>query len=396
MVGYETLTSTESLVTSDRPARRSLYTDKRSTRPIWSPEDTYIQVAIRSLKSLCNAAGFSAAQREAAILMIADLLDPWGHEQIGTHPSGESDITDEHFPLEFSLALEDGVPEVRVLFEAQSRVFHPDDLWCAALEVCHKLEHCYGVPLDRLRVIADLFEPSSPSAFYAMWHGVSFSPSGPPKFKVYLNPLAQGADRAPTVIRETLSRLGFASAIQDVFSDCGDGELRFFSLDLSSGPEARAKVYRVHYNSTREEIEAWLRCVPSFSSELVEEFWRTISGPEERFTRRPVSTYLSLNSDDQHPSTGTIHFPVRSYATDDLEVRDRVRSFLTGDDLECYERTIEAFAQRPLSTGVGLHSYVAMRLHPGSRHVTVYLSPEAYRVEPPRLLTPSSLLRAAS
>ena len=59
--------------------------------------------------------------------------------------------------------------------------------------------------------------------------------------------------------------MGFTAAIQDVFADCAEGELRFFSLDLSSSAEARAKVYRVHYNSTRSEIESWLRCVPSFS-----------------------------------------------------------------------------------------------------------------------------------
>jgi DMATS type aromatic prenyltransferase len=395
MFGYENIAKAETSLTT-RPFSSRPYTDGRAVKPFWTPEETYLEVSSRCLMSLCKSVGFSSQQYYAALLVLTDLLAPWGNQPIGSKPFGNSDITDEHFPIEFSLAVEDGVPEVRILFEAQADVFEPKALWTAAWEVCDRLEQWYGIPLGRLRAVADLFEPTCPTASYALWHGVSISPDGPPKFKVYLNPLAQGENRAPAVIRETLSRLGFANAIQDVFSDCADGELRFFSLDLSSAREARAKVYRVHYNSTREEIDGWLRCVPGFSPELVSEFWEKLSGTEERFCRRPVSTYLSLNSKDQHPSTGTIHFPVRSYAKDDLEVRDRVRSFLTDEDLDLYERALDVFATRPLSAGLGLHAYVAMRLHSGPRHVTIYLSPEAYEIEPPRAAAPSFNTRMAS
>ncbi|MFO7563399.1 MAG: tryptophan dimethylallyltransferase family protein [Enhygromyxa sp.] len=396
MLTHEATQSSETFLTASIMRNVPVQTNERSVKPVWSPEDTYLEVATRCLVSLCSAVGFSPEQQAGALVILRDLLEPWGNQAIGVRPSGNSDITDEHFPIEFSLAVEDGVPEVRILFEAQAEVFQPRDLWRAAWVVCERIEEWYGVPLDRLRKVADLFEPTSPAAHYAMWHGVSFSPKGPPKFKVYLNPLAQGEERAPTVIRETLARLGFASAMQDVFADCADGELRFFSLDLSASTTARAKVYRVHYNSTREEIEAWLKCVPSFSPEAVDEFWRTISGPEERFSRRPVSTYLSLDSKDQHPSTGTIHFPVRSYANDDFEVRERVRKFLSSEDLELYERALDTFANhRPLSAGIGLQSYVAMRLHPGERHVTIYLSPEAYTIEPPREMSGLELRTAS-
>lgn len=357
----------------------------KQTAPFWSPNETYTAVATRCLHSLCDAVGFTPAQREASIALIRDLMEPWGAQAIGNSPSGFSDITDEHFPIEFSLALEDGVPEVRVLFEAQADVFRQSDLWQAGWEVCEKLERSYGVSLDRLRKVADLFEPNSPTCRYALWHGVCFSPSAPPKFKVYLNPLARGADRGPAVIRETLARLGFASAMQDVFADCDGGcEFRFFSLDLSNSLDARVKVYRVHHNATRGEIDSWLRVVPGYSPSLVNEFWTTIAGPEDRFSRLPVSTYLSLDSRHPRPSTATIHFPVRSYADSDLEVCQRVQSFLTGDELKHYERALACFATRPLAAGLGLQSYVSMRLHSGPRHVTVYLSPEAYTIQPPR------------
>lgn len=375
----ETATVVEGLFPPDVAPRQVLRVGR-------NPNESFSHVMARGMRALCDSVGFSPAQREASVALMRDLIEPWGSRSIGHSPSGCSDITDEHFPIEFSVAFEDGVPEVRVLFEAQPDEFRQGDLWQAGWKLCEKLEREHGVSLARLRRIADLYEPTSPSCRYAIWHGVSFAPTGAPKFKVYLNPLAQGPKRGPGVICETLARLGFVSALQDVFAECDGGcEFRFISLDLSDSPDARVKVYRVHHNATRSEIEAWLRVVPGYSAELVDEFWSKIAGEDERFSRLPVSTYLSLDSRDSRPSTATIHFPVRSYAQDDLEVCKRIQSFLTGDARAAYERAIAAFAARPLDTGVGLHSYVSVRLHHGSKHATIYLSPEAYRTEAPGL-----------
>jgi DMATS type aromatic prenyltransferase len=352
----------------------------RGTTPFWSPNDTYHDVMSRCLSSLCDGVGFAAAQRDAAVALIHTLLASWTGRAIGREPEGESDITDEHFPLEFSVAFEDGVPEVRVLFEAQADEFVQSKLWKAGWDVGETLAQGNNVSLDRLHAVADLFEPTDPDCRYAMWHCVCFSPAGPPKFKVYLNPLAQGAEQAPAIIREALTRLGFSTAIQDVFGNSAAGELRFFSLDLSSLNDARVKIYRVHHNATRDEISDWLRCVPSYDERFVQRFWDQVSGPSERFSQLPVSTYVSLNSQSDRPNTATIHFPVRSYADDDLEVYGRMRNFLEGSDLELYERALASFVNRPLSAGVGLQSYVAVRLHPGAQRTTLYLSPEAYDI----------------
>jgi hypothetical protein len=354
--------------------------------PSWTTFQSFGAVSARCLASLCDAVGFSATRREASVALMLDLLSPWAMRPIGTRPSGCSEITDDHFPVEFSLALEDGVPEVRVLFEAQADVFRQSDLWRAGWAVCEKLERKYGVSLARLRQVAELFEPSSPTCRFGMWHGVSFSRSGPPKFKVYLNPLAQGPDDGPMVIQESLSGLGFASAMRDIFANCNPGcEFRFFSLDLSDEPDARVKVYRAHHHATREEIESWLRVVPGYSGALIDQFWASIAGPETRFSGLPVTTYLSLNSRHPRPSSATIHFPVRNYAETDLEVYRRVQAFMTHDELAHYERAMVSFATRPLDAGIGMQSYVSVRLHSGPRHITVYLAPEAYRVEPPRV-----------
>ena len=381
MLSYETYGTPE----PKNPGFAPFRLEEDAPKPAWCPRSTYGAVATQCLKTLCDSVGFSPEQRDASVALLLDLISPWATLPIGTCPTGFSDITDEHFPIEFSLALENGVPEVRVLFEAQGTRFSQRELWAAGWAVCEKLEKHYGISLERLRKVSDLFEPTSPTCTYALWHGVCFSPSATPKFKIYLNPLAQGAEHGPAVISESLARLGFTSAIQDVFLNAERNcEFRFFSLDLSDSPDARVKVYRVHYNATREEIEAALRVVPGYSQELVDQFWSEVAGPEDRFSRLPVSTYLSLNSRHPRPSTATIHFPVRSYSDTDLEVACRVQAFLTPEELMHYTSALENFATRPLRSGVGLQSYVSVRLHSGPRHVTIYLSPEAYYIEPPR------------
>lgn len=356
-------------------------------QPFWKATDTYVGVATRLLRALCDAVGFSPTQRKTALAVCRELLTPWGETMIGSGPRGSSDITDEHFPIEFSLAIEDGVPEVRMLFEAQPATpISQASLWQEGWRLCERLEQSFaGVSIDRLRLVADLFEPTSPQCRYALWHAVSFSAEHAPKFKVYVNPLAQGADRGPAVVCEALTRLGFASALQDVFGNRdGRCEFRFFSLDLSKDPDARVKVYRVHHDATHDEIESWLRVVPGYSTDLVKQFWSTIAGPSSRFCRIPVSTYLSLNSRHERPTSATIHFPVRSYADNDLEVFQRLQEFMAPDEMELYSRALTCFTPRPLAAGIGLQSYVSVRLHDGPRHVTVYLSPEAYQVEAPR------------
>lgn len=351
----------------------------------YNPNDSYSTIATRSLHRLCSAVGFSRADRAASVATLEQMLHPWGRRAVGTGPAGESDITDEHFPIEFSLALENGVPEVRVLLEAQPVLFNQRGLWRAAWQSCEQLEQQHGVSLARLRAIADLYEPTSAQCRYAMWHGVGFAPGRKPQFKVYVNPLAQGPERGAEVVSETLTRLGFGRALHGVLGEHRHGsEFRFLSLDLEADPTARLKVYRVHHDSTRAEIESWLRVVPGYDHAGLDRFWSTIAGSNTRFTGMPISTYVSLDSRSAMPTSGTIHFPVRSYASDDLEVQERLRAFLTPEEFQTYETALSAFATRPLDAGIGLHSYVSVRLHQGKRHVTFYLSPEVYEVAPAR------------
>jgi DMATS type aromatic prenyltransferase len=346
---------------------------------------SFLEVTVERLDALCAAVGFDARARAIAISTVEDVLAPWGHWSISDSPRSCSDITDDHGPIEFSLALNGGSAEVRLLFEAQAESSEMMAQWAVGQEVNTHLGRRYGASLERLRAVEDLFVPTAREARWAVWHSLCFDGSAAPQLKVYLNPQAQGRQRAPAVVAETLARLGLADAASGVVrcNRRGD-ELKFFSLDLDDPADARVKVYKVHHDAVRADIEAELKQARDYRPELLSSFFDTIAASDGPFIRLPVSTYLSLTSAEESPTTATIHFPVRAYADSDERVYQRVCAFLDGDDRALYQRAITAFARRPLAHGIGMQSYVSIRMHRGARRVTVYLAPELYEVVPPR------------
>src|SRR5262249_9683263 len=86
-----------------------------------------------------------------------------------------------------------------------------------------------------------------------------------------------------------------------------------------------------------------------------------------------------------------VYFPVRAYANDDSEARDRIASYLDAQGADIYNRALAGFANRPLEEGVGMQTYASLRQYAGPRRVTVYLSPEVYAVEAPRSVPMPSL-----
>lgn len=155
-------------------------------------------------------------------------------------------------------------------------------------------------------------------------------------------------------------------------------ELKFFSLDLADDARARVKVYTVHRSATRQAISRALSAAPSFSPTAFDAYWKTIARTNGPFSGWPISTYVSLVSGDDAPSSSTVHFPTRAYATSDRVVYERVCELLEGADQATYRRAIAAFAGRPLEAGTGMHAYVSLGQEHGRARVTVYLASEAY------------------
>lgn len=347
---------------------------------------SFADVAELRLHSLLAATGFSDSERMAATGAVGDLLEPWGGAAAGTGPSMPCDIGDDAFPIEFSIAFApDGQCDVRVLVEARGSGSDMASRWGAGLASSRRLEQRHGVSLDRLRLVEDLFVPTDPHARFAVWHSIAFRRNARPQCKVYLNPQAQGKDRAAPIASEMLRRLGFAP-LEQTLTKCGrpEDEIKFISLDLGHSSDARVKVYKVHPGGTRQDIERQLDVVPGLPRDLVAGFFERLVGSDGPFRGLPISTYVAVTSGTSEPSGGTMHFPIRDYVTDDGVVRDRLCRLLSGDARVAYERAIRAFATRPLASGVGMHSYVSLGIERGVSRITVYLSPEGYRVDPPR------------
>jgi DMATS type aromatic prenyltransferase len=348
-------------------------------------ERTFLDVALGRFDRLCMAASLPSAARVEASRTIAAIFARWGQLQIGRTPPTESEITDDHGPIEFSLALNGASPEVRWLFETLGRDASLPTQWDAGLHLHELLERYADVNLERFRLIQDLFVPTAPEARFAIWHSMCVNDRGSPKFKVYLNPQAQGRERAEAVVAEAVRRLGFPQAAQAVTRlRRSDDELKFFSLDLRASPCARVKIYKVHHRATRSDIEAELNAGVLGSREDLLSFFDAFATADASFRCVPLSTYLSLTSEADRPTTATVHFPVRAYTESDQVVYDRVRALLQGSDRAIYERAIAAFAARPLNAGVGMHTYVSLRQHTGPRRITIYLAPELYHVTPAR------------
>ncbi|HSN97594.1 MAG TPA: tryptophan dimethylallyltransferase family protein [Candidatus Nanopelagicales bacterium] len=311
------------------------------------------------------------------------MIEPWGGMRIGSTPRFRSDISDDHSPYEFSLALFQGEPEVRFLIEAQARYPSLRDYWDAGMALSGVLEEKFGASLARLRKIEDLYRPGEMPVRFAAWHAVCVRRSGPLNFKIYLNPQVRGERQAAEIVKESLARLGLSSAIGSLPTVRAPDQIKYFSLDLSPSTMSRVKVYSVYPQASPDDIESIVRTTAAYVPGQASEFCRHMAVMAGPFNALPVQVCLAFVEGSKIPMEATIHFPIRSYVTDDLAARERILAYLDPDDAALYAKAIEAFAHRPLEAGSGLHSYVSLRMQQGKRSFTVYLSTELYQPSAP-------------
>lgn len=322
--------------------------------------------------------------------LFASILEPWGQRPIPERHAWASEIGDDHSPFEFSVAVGGLEPELRILFEAQADPVSPAALWEAGLSLSQRIARDHGADLTRLEQVQDLFVPTEPKIGFAMWHSVCLFAQSKPAWKIYLNPQAQGRGRAAAVVEEALVRLGYERAWSVLSSVAGArgpdlDELKYLSLDLAQGRAARLKVYFRHHHVTAAELEHAFSAARSHVPGDVEEFCRELVDSEGPFRAKPIGSCFSfVGGDVERPSKATLHLPVARYVNSDAMVRERVGTYLRkhGIAVEGYERPIQAFANRPLEHGVGMHSYASFRREKSGRRLTLYLSPEVFHVEP--------------
>ena len=353
---------------------------------------THFQYGAQKLRALCCALGFEE-KTESIVQLFRSFIYPWGETTIGKVPKWPSDITDDHTPFEFSIAFCDHQPELRILIEAQGAVPTLQSQREAGRALTERLVRDFGIDIERLRLIEDLFLPEEPEGLFSVWHVVSLQPNREPKFKMYLNPQAQGKAKAAAILEEALDRLGF-SHVWPVMAEIAarrgleKDEFKYFSLDLSANKAARVKLYVQHHDATVEDLEFALSAASSYVKGDVTEFCQAMTDSEGSFSERSVITCFSLiEGDNECPSIGTFHLPIRAYASNDQFASDCIYKYLAKHNLPSflYKRSLKAFATRSLKDGKGMHTYVSFRREQGCSRIALYLAPEAYKVEPPRL-----------
>ncbi|MEU8948724.1 tryptophanase [Streptomyces sp. NPDC048489] len=348
------------------------------------------------LRRLCRVVGLDRSDAEIYARVLTDCLGSGAERPLDRPPPHPSFLSDDHTPVEYSLALvPDAPPTLRVLLEPGCAAGSLEQQGRAGLRVVRAMAERWGFSTDRLDGLADLFLPPGPQGPLALWIALELLPGGVPKVKIYLNPAASGADRAAGTLRAALERLGHPRAFDAL--PPADG-YPFLALDLGDWETPRVKVYVTHRDASAADVGALSRSDPGPGRETVEEFFRTAAGLERtdrnpgpgeavRLTGRPVlSCHSFTEAVTGLPSGFTLHVPVRDYVRHDGEAHARATAVLRrhGMDPTALDRSLAALGSRPLHDGVGLIAYLAL-VHERNRppRVTAYLSAEAYAVRPP-------------
>lgn len=344
------------------------------------------------LRRLCGAIGMPP---HAALTGLSALIDPIGGRSLAEPPLWPTGVSDDHTPVEYSIACEVGQPPVlRILGETIARQPSRQANLGAALQLVDTLADRLDLALDRFHQVRQVFLNGDPQHDFAMWFSLVLRPDQQQEVKIYFNPDTQGTNRAPELVEEALWRLQLGRAYATALAygvrpgQLGDRDrFAFFALDLHSRPHARIKVYLSHYDAEADDIVRASGAVAGVDGGAVRDFLE-LTGCTGPLTNRPlVSGYTFVGTDTERPSTYSLYLPIRDYVSDDEQARELVLAVLRrfGLDPSVVDRAIAAVARRPLREGVGLIAHVSLRLTanrtPG---VTVYLSSEAYQVCPPR------------
>ncbi|GIH20273.1 prenyltransferase [Rugosimonospora africana] len=316
-------------------------------------------------------------------------------------PAWPSGIADDHTPIEYSVAFNESEPDrltLRILGEALDTVPSATTNMSAARRFIQAQAGRFGLAVSRFDQVNELFATDDPRGDFGLWHSMVFRPGRRPEFKVYFNPEVKGVHRAPGLVAEALRRLGLEKSYDTALEyairpgELGrDDRLTFFAVDLHDQPHARVKLYLSHYNAQARDVVRAARAVAGIEADEIAEFCALAGGGTVTFAGRPlVGSYTFLSGQDR-PVGYSVYVPIRSYVRDDEQAYRRVTGLLEryGFDSGQLDRAIDAVARRPLRDGVGLIAHVSLRLGPPRPGVTVYLSAEAYRVDPPRPLLPS-------
>ncbi|HEU4580975.1 MAG TPA: tryptophan dimethylallyltransferase family protein [Polyangiaceae bacterium] len=335
------------------------------------------------LRRLLSALG-QLDHLERSLRIIRTLTSSWHSDPMAAGPKWSSDITDDHSPFEFSLALDGKSEMVRILTEPQN----PDNpslqtSWSLGQAVHEELAGRWGAGLRDYGKVADLFAPSeNDRGVFSIWHSAILGCKQGVEFKVYLNPAIHGASDAERVTGEAFARLGLGQTWrvvrEKILCRARLDRLVYFSLDLTEAAGARAKIYVAHDHATADDVCATLAWCPGFGNAEVVRWCEHLMEGNGPFRGRPPISCFAFSRGTLDLHTTTLHLPVRSYASDDFEAARRICAYLPFRQRVRYMRALTELAERPLESGPGLQTYASLRASPRREALTVYLAPQVY------------------
>lgn len=336
------------------------------------------------LRQLSNLVGLGDSA-EQSVILLGRLLGSGGARPCAD-PAWPSDVSDDHTPVEFSIAFDPGGRmSLRVLVEPTAADPSPEANLDAALRLLTSLGESPQVSLGRFDAVRDLFLRKPLRGKFVLWLSLVLRAGAPPVLKAYFNPASSGQTRARLVVREALDRLGYGTAYRGLAANAlrrgALDELSFFSIDLTEDAASRVKVYVSHHDATVSNLER-AASAAAVDPANVREFCDVLGASQRPLDARPaVSSFGFVRGDNVRASMFSLYHPIRSYVDDDETALQRVRTLMQRYevDSDVVRDAVEVLANRPLAQGSGLIPHVSMRLGPQRRGMTVYLSSEAFR-----------------
>ncbi|WP_380284340.1 tryptophan dimethylallyltransferase family protein [Kitasatospora purpeofusca] len=340
------------------------------------------------LRRLCGVVGLGEDDARTYADVLTEFLGAQSGRRLDLPPSGRTSLSDDHTPVEYSLAFRpDGPPELRVLLEPGGGTGTLEENGRAGLAAVRAMSRRWGFATACLDKLEEILLPPDPHGPLALWCALELRPGGVPRVKVYLNPAARGASRAAVTVREALDRIGHHRAFEGL--PPGDG-YPFLALDLGDWELPRVKVYVRHPDLSAAAAGELSRMPDGPSAAALREFAAAAAGTGSADTALSGLPVLSCQAftetEADRPSGFTLHVPVRDYVRHDGEALDRAVALLGryGMDPAPLLRALPSLTGRRPQDGVGLIAYLALAHQRGlPPRLTVYLSAEAYRVRPP-------------
>lgn len=323
---------------------------------------------------------------DSVVNVFHTLTQSWNGMTLDAASSYRSEIADDGAPFEFCVAISKHAAEVQFYVEPRPATptgdYDPEQL--SALLADFSAE--YGLPLDRLRAVEQLFIPDTNPQGFVLWIGGSFVAGRAPQFKVYLNPCLRGAEHAHETTAEAMATLGFESAWQRVEAACSVDpcarEPAILCLDLAPSARARVKVYTRHPGATVEDLDGAVFLAQDRVPGDAQRFYQALARNEGPFLAKPPITELAfVDPNSPFPASNTLEFPLNSYVPSDGEACSRVVDCLRAFGLPTltYERAACELAFEPLSKITGMHAHVTLRrLADGEPRIGTYFASGAF------------------